>query len=76
LARCLFDEVWIDGKGVLEVQPQPEFEPFFRLNYEAFLAERVTESNELATPKGLGALLRYLKENGYSVERRMPNRRA
>ena len=36
LARCLFQEVWIQDKSVVAVKPQPEFEPFFRLNWEDF----------------------------------------
>ena len=34
LARCLFQEVWVKDKEVVAVKPQPEFEPFFRLNWE------------------------------------------
>jgi len=36
LARCLFQEVWVKDKEVVAVKPQPEFEPFFRLNWEEF----------------------------------------
>lgn len=36
IARCLFQEVWIKDKEVVAVKPQPEFEPFFKLNWEEF----------------------------------------
>ena len=34
LVRCLFQEVWVKDKQVVAVKPQPELEPFFKLNYE------------------------------------------
>ncbi len=37
LARTLFQEIWIKDKQVVAVKPQPEFEPFFQLNYEEFV---------------------------------------
>jgi hypothetical protein len=37
LARCLFREIWLKDKQVIAVKPQPEFEPFFKLNYEEFV---------------------------------------
>jgi hypothetical protein len=37
LARSLFQEVWIKDKQVVAVRPQPELEPFFKLNYEEFV---------------------------------------
>lgn len=37
LARTLFQEVWIKDKQVVAVKPQPEFEPFFQLNYQEFV---------------------------------------
>ncbi len=36
LARCLFQEIWVKDGEVVAVKPQPEFEPFFRLNWEEF----------------------------------------
>jgi hypothetical protein len=36
LARCLFQEIWVKDKDVVAIKPQPEFEPFFRLNWEEF----------------------------------------
>jgi DNA invertase Pin-like site-specific DNA recombinase len=36
LARCLFQEVWVKDREVVAVKPQPEFEPFFKLNWEEF----------------------------------------
>jgi hypothetical protein len=36
LARCLFQEIWVKDKEVVAVKPQPEFEPFFKLNWEEF----------------------------------------
>ncbi|MFX0202545.1 MAG: recombinase family protein [Candidatus Hodarchaeota archaeon] len=36
LARCLFQEVWVKDKEVVAVKPQPEFEPFFKLNWQEF----------------------------------------
>ena len=41
LARTLFDEAWMKEKTVVAVKPQPELEPFFRLNYEEFLKENL-----------------------------------
>ena len=52
LARILFQEVWIKDKQVIAVRPQPEFEQFFELNYEAY----VNLDYEGATPKGIGVL--------------------
>lgn len=37
LARCLFEEAWLQDKKVVAVKPYKEFEPFFRLNYEEFV---------------------------------------
>lgn len=37
LARTLFQEIWIKNKQIAAVKPQPEFEPFFKLNYEEFV---------------------------------------
>ena len=37
LARTLFQEIWIKNKQIVAVKPQPEFEPFFKLNYEEFV---------------------------------------
>ena len=48
LARCIFEEIWIKDKQVIAVKPRPDFEPFFRLNYEDF----VTRNNEGTTPMG------------------------
>ena len=50
LVRCLFEEVWLDGKTVSAVRPVADFEPFFRMNYEDF----VRRNNELATRRGKG----------------------
>ena len=36
LARCLFQEIWVKDKDVVAVKPQPEFEPFFKLNWKEF----------------------------------------
>ena len=41
LTRCLFQEVWVKGKEVLAVKPQPELLPFFELNYEEFVNKRL-----------------------------------
>ena len=43
LARCLFQEVWIEGKQVVAVRPQPEMKPFFDLNFEA-MQERLSRN--------------------------------
>ena len=48
LARCLFDEIWLQDAEVVAVRPRAEFEPFFRLSYEASVKENV----ELATRMG------------------------
>ena len=37
LARSLFQEIWLKDKEVVAVKPQPEFEPFFTMNYEEFV---------------------------------------
>ncbi|MDM7999668.1 MAG: recombinase family protein [Dehalococcoidia bacterium] len=34
LATCLFEAVWIKDKKVVAVTPQPDFKPFFDLQYE------------------------------------------
>jgi len=36
LARCVFQEIWVRDRDVVAVKPQPEFEPFFKLNWEEF----------------------------------------
>lgn len=41
LARCLFDQVWLQDKEVVAVKPLPELEPFFRLNYENFRSQNI-----------------------------------
>lgn len=41
LARALFDEIWLKDKEVVFVKPRPEFDPFFRLNYQEFLRQYV-----------------------------------
>ena len=46
LARCLFDQVWLQDKTVVAVKPRPELEPFFRRNYEDFSQQNM----EYATP--------------------------
>jgi hypothetical protein len=34
LGSCLFEAVWIKDKKVVAVTPQPDFKPFFDLQYE------------------------------------------
>ncbi len=41
LARCLFDEVWLEDKTVVAVKPRPVLGPFFRLNYEEFVNRNI-----------------------------------
>lgn len=48
LTRCLFQEVWVKDKEVVAVKPQPEFEPFFKLNWEEFT--KVMKSRSQAPP--------------------------
>ncbi len=36
LARTLFQEIWLRDQEVIAVKPQPEFEPFFKLNWEEY----------------------------------------
>jgi hypothetical protein len=36
LARCVFQEIWIKDKDVVAVKPQPEFKPFFAMNWEEY----------------------------------------
>ena len=43
LARCLFEEIWIEGRQVVAVKPQPEMKPFFDLNFEA-MQERLSRN--------------------------------
>jgi len=43
IARCLFQEVWIEGKEIVAVRPQPEMKPFFELNFEA-MKERLSRN--------------------------------
>jgi DNA invertase Pin-like site-specific DNA recombinase len=54
LARCLLQEVWVKDKEVVAVKPQPEFEPFFKLNWEEF--SKVMKSRGQA-PSGSDAIL-------------------
>ncbi len=49
LLRCLFQEIWVKDKDVVAVKPQPEFEPFFELNWDEF--SRVMKSGPQA-PSG------------------------
>ena len=44
LGRALFDQVWLEDKVVVAVKPRPELEPFFRLNYEAFIEQNIEGS--------------------------------
>ena len=37
LVRSLLQEIWLKDKEVVAVKPQPEFEPFFRIDYEEFV---------------------------------------
>jgi glucose-6-phosphate isomerase len=37
----LFQEIWIRNKQVVAVKSQPEFKPFFKLNYEEFVNKRL-----------------------------------
>jgi hypothetical protein len=57
LARTLFDEAWMKDQMVVAVKPQPELEPFFRLNYEEFLKENI---------EGASSTLRRLSIPNYS----------
>ena len=43
IARCLFQEVWIEGKEIEAVRPQPEMKPFLELNFEA-MKERLSRN--------------------------------
>ena len=43
LARCLFDQVWLQDKTVVTVKPRPELELFFRLNYEDFSQQNIED---------------------------------
>ncbi len=36
LTRALFQEIWVRDQEVVFVKPHPEFEPFFKLNWEQF----------------------------------------
>ena len=36
LTRTLFEEIWVKDQEVVFVKPRPEFEPFFKLNWEQF----------------------------------------
>ena len=49
LARYLFDEIWLEYDTLVSVRPRAEFTPFFRLNHDA----RVKEKVEVATRMGL-----------------------
>jgi len=43
LARCLFNQVWLQDKEVVAVKPLAELEPFFRLNYEDFCKRNIED---------------------------------
>ena len=49
LARCLFQEVWLKDKEVVAIKPQPEFEPFFKLNWDEF--SKVMKSKGQSPPR-------------------------
>ncbi len=34
LAKTLLEQVWVEDRKVVAVKPRPEFEPFFKLNFE------------------------------------------
>ncbi|MFC1999719.1 hypothetical protein ACFLXE_03040 [Chloroflexota bacterium] len=34
LGKTLFEEVWVENEKVVAMKPRPEFEPFFRLNFD------------------------------------------
>jgi hypothetical protein len=35
--------VWLEDRAVIAVKPRPELEPFFRLNYEEFVARNIED---------------------------------
>jgi len=43
LARCLYDEVWVQDKKVIGVKARPELEAFFQLNYEQSREQYIEE---------------------------------
>ena len=43
LARCLFDQVWLDDKSAIAVKPKNEFDQFFKWNYEEFVHQNVDD---------------------------------
>ena len=49
LARSLLEQIRIEHNRLVFVKPRPEFEPFFKLNYEGF----ITRNNEVATLRGV-----------------------
>lgn len=49
LVRTLFQEIWVKDEQIVAVKPQPEFEPFFGMNWEEFVREM--KSND-KTPSG------------------------
>jgi site-specific DNA recombinase len=60
LARCLFDQVWVQDKRVVAVKPRAELEPFFRLNYEEFLKENIEGQRSRRVQLHLNTYLRGL----------------
>ncbi len=57
LARCLFQEVWIQDKSVVAVKPEPESEPFFRLNWEDFAKRMKSEPRSPSGSPVVGIML-------------------
>ncbi len=55
LAKCLLETVWIKDKKVVAVTPQPEFEPFFDLQYDR-------KSNYKLVVRPRGASASYLQD--------------
>jgi hypothetical protein len=65
LARCLFQEVWVKDREVVAVKPQPEFEPFFKLNWEEF--SKVMKSRGQAPSGSLTAAMGSPRPSGQVV---------
>ena len=50
LARSLFEEVMAEDGRLLAVKPRPEFEPFFKLNFERQTADIAGDPEGIRTP--------------------------
>lgn len=60
LAKTLFEEIWVEDKRVVAVKPRPEFEPFFKLNFDCHIKSIAGD------PGGIRALIFNTSKSAFS----------